>query len=126
MLHDLSEPYFISFSETTCFSSLCARAPWTPLTSFTVHDAGALHGVVVGFQPIGALFKALPTVQVKATFTLCAEVSGEAGLTVSFTFCTLVNVGIPCPVVSAGTGGKTNSNLLHANPLQNKKEPGLA
>lgn len=37
MLYDLSDPYFISSFETTCFSFLCARAPWTPLTSFTVH-----------------------------------------------------------------------------------------
>lgn len=49
-------------------------------------DTGALHRVVVGFQPIRALFKALSTVQVKPTFTLRAEVSGEAGFTVSFTF----------------------------------------
>lgn len=57
---------------------LCA---WAGLT-----DTGALHRVVVGFQPIRALFKALSTVQVKPTFTLRAEVSGEAGFTVSFTF----------------------------------------
>lgn len=62
MLYDLSDPYFISSFETTCFSFLCARAPWTPLTSFTVHNTSALHCVVVGFQPIRALFKALSTV----------------------------------------------------------------
>lgn len=39
--------------------------------------------------------------------------------------CTLVNIRIPCPIVSTWTWGKTYSDLFHADPLQNKKESGL-